>query len=326
MLHFEVIMQFALRRPRKLTLLSFCLVLQLFCASSFANGSKNVLFIVSKDTADYIKIVDLIKDDLDQKRQKITFNTVQKDVGDRVDKAMEKADLIVTLGSGAAEIAVAKKTGKRLVASLITESAFIALAEQHYGSTSKALASGISVIVLDQPLQRRIELASILLPKSKNVGLMLGPSTQSKQAQFGRTLKNAGMNPHIFTIGLSDNPIHKIDPVMKGSDVFIPIADSHLLNVTTAKWILQLSYRYRVAVIGYSANYVNAGALASVFSSPEDVARQTSEVIQALCKGGAEYQLYPPKYCTVKFNKTVAWHLGLQVDKGLSKYQDQCGL
>jgi putative ABC transport system substrate-binding protein len=325
MLHFKVLIQFALERSQKLSLLSFCVLLQFFCAASFASDSKNTLFIVSKDTADYIKIVELIKVGLGNV-EGASFSTVQKDDRDKVNSAMEKADLIVTLGSGAADVAVGKKTGKKLVAALITESAFMALAEQHYGSQASALASGISVIVLDQPLQRRLKLASILLPESNNVGLMLGPSTQSKQEIFTRMVKSAGMTPDILSIGLSDNPIHKIDPVMKNSDVFIPIADSHLINVTTAKWILQLSYRYRVAVIGYSANYVNAGALASVYSSPEDVARQTSEVIQSLYKGDAQYRLHLPKYCTVKFNKTVAWHLGLQVEDGLSKYRDQCGI
>jgi len=327
MLHFKVIMQFALRRSRELSLLSFCLVLQFFCAASFANDVKNILFIVSKDTANYIQIVELIKADLGNREKGVSFSTVQKDARDKVESAMEKSDLIVTLGSSAAEIAIGKKVGKKLIASLITESAFTALAEQHYGSKSKALASGISVVVLDQPLQRSLKLAATVLPELNHVGLMLGPSSKINAPVFERQLKDAGMKPHILSIAATDNPIHKIDPVMKNSDVFIPIADSHLINVTTAKWILQLSYRYRVPVIGFSKNYVNAGALAAVFSSPEDVARQTAEVVLDLLVGNHQSSnMHLPKYCTLKFNKNVAWHLGMNI-KGEQFYtQRLCGL
>ena len=314
MLYFKVIMQFALRRSRKLRLLSFLLVLQLFCSLSFANDAKNILFILSKDTTDYLQIVESIKTNLKSIQEGVTFSVLQKDTQNKVDVAIEKSDLIVTLGSGAAEIAIGKKMGKKLIASLITESAFLALAEQHYGSKSKVLNSGTAVIVLDQPIGRSIKLAAKVLPEIKHVGLMLGPSSVTKAPIFDKQLTDAGLIPKILSIATTDNPIHKIDPVIKNTDVFIPVADSHLINVTTAKWILQLSYKYRVPVIGFSKNYVDAGALAAVFSSPDNVARQTAEIILEMLVG--DYQsnkIFTPKYCTLKFNKNVAWHLGMKI-------------
>ena len=54
-----------------------------------------------------------------------------------------------------------------------------------------------------------------------------------------------------------------------------------MINIATAKWILQLSYRYRVPVIAYSMAYLNGGALAAIYSSPENVGRQTADLIIA---------------------------------------------
>ena len=122
------------------------------------------------------------------------------------------------------------------------------------------------------------------------------------------------------------NPIRQLDPVIKASDVFIPIADSHFINVTTAKWILQLAYRQRVPVIGYSSNYVSAGALASVYSSPKDVAKQSIELIDAILTDDHIHQVHIPEYCTIKFNETVAWHLDLIIPVELEKNTGRCDL
>ena len=326
MLYFKVIMQFALRRSRKLILLSFCLVSQFFCSLSFAIDAKNILFIVSKDTTDYLQIVESIKTNLTNAQEGATFTVLRKDAQNKVESAMEKSHLIVTLGSGAAEIAIGKKMGKKLIASLITESAFSALAEQYYGSKSKVLNSGTAVIVLDQPIERSIKLATKVLPELKHLGLMLGPSSVTKAPFFDKQLRDAGLIPKILSIAATDNPIHKIDPVIKNTDIFIPVADSHVINVTTAKWILQLSYKYRVPVIGFSKNYVDAGALAAVFSSPENVARQTSEIILEMLVGDRQNnKLHAPKYCTLKFNKNVAWHLGMKIRDESYYTQGLCG-
>ena len=89
------------------------------------------------------------------------------------------------------------------------------------------------------------------------------------------------MVSEIVKVSATENPILIIEPVIKKSDIFIPVPDSRLINIATAKWILQLSYRYRVPVIAYSMAYLNGGALAAIYSSPENVGRQTADLIIA---------------------------------------------
>ena len=168
---------------------------------------------------------------------------------------------------------------------------------------AKAIASGVNPIILDQPFERRLNLARRLSKNITNVGVMLGPSAATKSSFYTDVINQKKLKPQILLIDSDKNPIRQLDPVIKSSDVFIPIADSHLINVTTAKWILQLAYRHRVPVIGYSSNYVAAGALASVYSSPEDVAKQTTELIDALLTENHIHQIHEPQYCTIKFNK-----------------------
>ena len=303
-----------MRRDKKLIRLIFYIALQCFAVGSVANDAEHVLFILSKDTPDYTKVVDLIQTGLPDETKGYSYTTVFKDADTEIDRAIKKATIIVTLGAGAADAAVSREAGKPVVAALITDSAFTSLAKKYQGSTSKALASGINAILLDQPFERSFNLALLVLPELDNIGIMLGPSSRTKALDYRDQLKNAGVTPEILSITAADNPIHKIAPVIKKNDIFIPVPDSRLINITTAKWILQLAYKYRVPVIGFSKNYVNAGALAAVYSSPENIARQTREIIRD--QNLRDYRLnrvHMPKYCAVTFNKNVAWHLDIQI-------------
>ena len=301
------------RVVKKLFHLVFCFGLQCLATNSIAQDLEHVLFILSRDAPNYTKIVDLVRTGLSDKKKDYSFTTVSKDADTEIDRAIKEATIIVTLGTGAADVAISRDSDKPLIAALITDSTFTDLAKKYRGSTSKALASGINAILLDQPLERSTSLASLLIPKLKKIAIMLGPSSGTKARDHRDRLKNAGIIPQILSITAADNPIHKIAPIIKNTDVFIPVPDSRLINVTTAKWILQLGYKYSVPVIGFSKNYVTAGALAAVYSSPENVARQTIEVIRD--QNLRDYSLnriYRPKYCTVTVNTTVAWHLEIQ--------------
>ncbi|MES9968078.1 MAG: hypothetical protein ABW074_12490, partial [Sedimenticola sp.] len=62
-----------------------------------------------------------------------------------------------------------------------------------------------------------------------------------------------------------------------------------------------------------SAAYVKAGALAAVYSTPEDIGRQLAETIKEFLDSGGK-RLPPPRfpsYFNISTNETVAKSLGL---------------
>jgi putative ABC transport system substrate-binding protein len=311
----------ALCFPRAITLLVF-----LFASTnSYSNKLEHTLFILSKDTPDYRKVVNIITADW-EKSKKYGHTILIQSQNTEIENLLKTTDIIITLGTGAADSLLSKKPTQPVINTLVTQSAFDALAIKYYGDVAKAIVSGVNPIILDQPFERRLNLARQLSKNITNVGVMLGPSVASKSNFYTDAINQRNMKPQILLIDSDKNPIRQLDPVIKSSDVFIPIADSHLINVTTAKWILQLAYRHRVPVIGYSSNYVAAGALASVYSSPEDVAKQTTELIDALLMENHIHQIHAPQYCTIKFNETVAWHLNLITPKDLEKNTGRCNL
>ena len=316
---------------KALSLACSCMLLCLLSLSFNvnANASNNkisqihVLFVLSKDSATYTDVVDLIVADWAKNKQ---YSIVSKEDQKKLVGLLDKTDIVISLGSGATETVFKNKSKKPHIATLITQSSFDSLARQYFGSEAIALAAGISPILLDQPFERKVALAKKLLPKASRVGLMLGAATKAKITTYNNSIIDRKMKPQTLIIDADKNPIRQLDPIIKQSDIFIPVADSHLINVTTAKWILQLSYRYRVPVIGYSSNFVDAGALASVYSSAEGVAKQTLDLLDTVFNKDYIHTVHPPKYCTVKFNTNVAWYLNLTIPDELAIDAGQCDL
>jgi ABC-type uncharacterized transport system substrate-binding protein len=294
-----------------------CLLLCIFVGPVLAASPEkptNIAFVISKASSAYQQVVSGAESNLLEQNNQYSFVSMVQGDHSKIDRALQSADLIVTVGAGATEAVVGKAPSQPVIAALITDSAFSAIVQKYYGSRDQALASGLSVICLDQPVKRSIKLSKLLVPSASNVGLMLGPASSSKLEEFGRHVTETGMEPILVSVNTRDNPIKTLEPIIKRSDVFIPVPDSRLINIATAKWILQLSYRHKVPVVAYSKAYLSAGALAAVYTSPENVAQQVFELIVKYENSeGSAGAAHMPAYFSVEFNTNVAEHLGIRL-------------
>ena len=300
------------RRSAKCWLASL-LLLVFTCSYAIADRKYSILFVASKPSADYVEVLNSVKQQLEVKSpERYEFNTVFISSESNLKADLAAADFVVTVGTAAADTVFSTRPKAPILSVLITENAFSALTEKHYGSIEAAFAAQVSSICLDQPVTRSIQLAKLLVPGSSGVGMMLGPASVHRQAELSKYITDSGLQPQFVSVGAKDNPIHKIEPVLSRSDVFIPISDSRLINIATAKWILHLSYRYKVPVIAFSKSYLKAGALAAIYSSPADVANDTVEWLtksKSATVGGS----YKPAYYSLKFNQSVAANLKIKL-------------
>ena len=283
------------------------------CSYAFADRKIHVLFVASKPSADYVEVLDSVKQQLQkQSPESYVFNTRFRTSDLSLETELATADFVVTVGTAAADMAFSSKPKVPIISVLITENAFSVLAEKHYGSIEAAFAAQVSSICLDQPVTRSIQLARLLVPESPEVGVMLGPASVHRQPELSKYISDSGLQPQFVSISAKDNPIHKIEPVLSRSDVFIPISDSRLINIATAKWILHLSYRHKVPVIAFSKSYLKAGALAAIYSAPADVAKDT---VEWLVKPGnaAVGSSYKPAHYSLDFNQSVAANLKIKL-------------
>ena len=66
-------------------------------------------------------------------------------------------------------------------------------------------------------------------------------------------------------------------------------------------------------VIGYSAAYVRAGALAAAYSTPRQIGQEAAQVARQLWRGGALPTPRYPRNFSIAINRPLAESLGLNL-------------
>lgn len=171
-----------------------------------------------------------------------------------------------------------------------------------------------SAIYLDQPLARQLNLIRQLLPNRKRVSAIVGPDSSLQLPHLRSAIARAGLALVIEEVGSEPEILPALSRLLPVSDVLLGLPDSVVFTRDTARSVLLATYRHQKPLIGFSQAYVNAGALAAVFSTPAQIARQTAELLQRLPAGRAALPApLAPTYFSVAVNRSVARSLALDV-------------
>ena len=219
----------------------------------------------------------------------------------------EKPAFVIAIGTAATEKVLGMNIDCPVLSLLVTESGFKELATRYKKSVDNAFASNYSALVLEQPLLRYISLGKSLIPEAKKIGLLIGPNTAYRKIE-AETVAGALDLELVFAIISNDsNPVRALEPVISEVDFFIVVPDTNIINQSTARWVLELSYRHSTPVIGYSARYAEAGALAGIFTTPESLGRQAGQwLLQALVQPPRRGQIFGPQDLQIVLNPAVA--------------------
>jgi putative tryptophan/tyrosine transport system substrate-binding protein len=214
--------------------------------------------------------------------------------------------LNIAIGARACEQLLQHGGTADLVCTFIPRTTYESLVEL-YTSDDRRL----SAVYLDQPLQRQLRLARLLVPGAKSIGTMFGPFSAASRPRFDTAASEQQLTPLSITLAESDNPIERLKPLIRQSDVFLALPDRATFNRTTAKWLLYITLQQKVPVIGFSKTYVEAGALAAVYSTPAQIGQQTGELLRDLDLSEPFPPPAYPKYFNVSSNPIVARTLNL---------------
>jgi hypothetical protein len=171
-----------------------------------------------------------------------------------------------------------------------------------------------SAIYLDQPLVRQLNLIRQIFPGKQRVSAVIGPDSALMLPRLRSGLARAGLGVAIEEVSSEPEILPALSRLLPVSDVLLALPDSVVFTRDTARSVLLATYRYQKPLIGFSQAYVNAGALAAVFSTPDQVARQTVELLLAVPAGRAALPLpVYPAYFSVAVNRSVARALALDI-------------
>ncbi|MBS0287654.1 MAG: hypothetical protein JSR17_10180 [Proteobacteria bacterium] len=294
--------------------------LQLWCVTAFACA--NVLLVSSNSHFGMVHRIEAALYAQPTANIKL-FHVVVENIKDShfLDQYRQSC-LIVTIGTEALAHTLKSKTKTPILSVLARKSTFNALLREHNRRLNDSSAP-ISVIYLDQPLERQLFLVQSLLSKEteNNVGVLLGPNSLPEQGSLQSLAAKNKLKLNTIYVNKFENPVAVLDALLDETNIVLAIPDNRIFNTKTTRGMLLTAFHKRVPLIGYSRTYVNNGALAAVYSTTKQLADQSAkQVIHMLATNKMQAPQYPKEFA-VAVNYQVARSLGLSIESEVNLKQ-----
>ena len=215
-----------------------------------------------------------------------------------------ESDLIVSLGAQATNEVSSRFPQKNLISAYLTAQQF----------NSYALSSQYHLaVLLDQPLIRYLAFSQVLLDPEK-IGLI----------NFDLIKPNTNQQKFLLKHGLVLNQIQVKEPasllpglrqLIRQNSSLLMLPDQRIYNQKSLKSVLLTTYRSRIPIISYSPAHVKSGALASIYSSPENIGTHLGDLLNQFIESKSLPSDNPifAKYYSIAINSQVARALNLSL-------------
>lgn len=262
--------------------------LGLFALQSHA---ATVLVLVPGQTALTEEFVSTLKDTLDDNI--VVHNLASPDLPD-IDP-----DRVITLGVSSLQWWLKQASTTPTIATYVTQSG---LAAANLTTTPKH----VQVLLANPKPVRQLRLAQLLVPRLRAAGLLHTPDTGDQLAQWQAAAARTELKLKAAELAEVGNLARVLVSLLDRSDVLIGTDDSQIYNADNLKTILLTSYTRDRVLIGPSAPFIAAGSLSTSFSSPAEMARSVSYLINHPVTERASY----PRFFSVLSNQQVARSMG----------------
>jgi hypothetical protein len=282
----------------RIALHAFILFLAL---ASFARAG-TITLVLSENSGPYAEFASALADALDGSSWKIT--TTGK--ADSTDLAAGRADLVITAGSEAFRLSLGRSGTTPIFATLLPRQSY----EKILTESGKA-RSRVTAIYLDQPPARQAAFLRHLLPGQKHIGLLVSGETRAQVGLYRQTFGNAGLTLDSEDSDSENTLLAAANTLLPRVNVLLAIPDSTIYKRDNIKAILVTSYRHQRPLIAFSAAFVNAGALAALYSTPPQIARQAADLI--IASGTNLPGPMAPSLFAIAINQNVVQAFGLSI-------------
>lgn len=260
----------------------------------------NVTLLLSDSTGPYAEFSSTFSEVLNSRRWSI--HLVSK--ADAYTPGAPATDLIVTAGSEALRQALQRAPpGTPILATLLPRQTF----ERLLNEAPRAKRQ-LTALVLDQPPARLSAFIRHLLPGQTRIGILSSPETRPLLSAL--RLSGGGLQFDNEDVENDAALLNALNNLLPRVGALLALPDASIYRRDNIKSILITTYRQQRPVIAYSSAFVTAGALAALYSTPAQLARQAVELMEQ--PGTLPVIVYPAQFA-IAINANVAQALGLNV-------------
>ncbi len=297
-------------------LISISLILLISPNTGAATPTQQKLMIVYQKSHGFSQqLIEYLQQDLSESGFQVQQTMLKSDQLDLVN--LKEQQLLITVGS--------KTTEKLLNAKLQTPILSI-LMPRHIANSLRKLyphRKNWSTLLIDQPIERQLHLIDATIGQHKKTGVLLGPYTRDLKQTLN---KLAIKKKHLIATEQIDNADQlsaSLKALSHSTNVLLTLPDPAIYNKSTIRGFLLLAYRKRIPIIGFSQAYVKAGAIAAIYSKPDQISKQVVNITRYFFSNGSfKYNKYYPDNFSIALNKNVARSLGIKLtaEKAIIKH------
>jgi putative ABC transport system substrate-binding protein len=178
------------------------------------------------------------------------------------------------------------------------------------GSQSRRYRAAITI---DLPPEALLSEVAKLFPGKLRIGVIRGPAqNEAYMKTFEQAARRNGLVPEVVNC---DRPRDLVEDFLKlkaRADLVWCPPNAQLYNSATLKPLLIASLTNRLPIIGFSEQFVQAGALLGGFADFPDVGRQTAALATRVARKEGVSAREPARRFRFAYNQRVARMLGLR--------------
>ena len=178
----------------------------------------------------------------------------------------------------------------------------------HYSSTQADL-------ITSQPTCKDLQLIKAMDAKWTTIGVLYSRNSAITAAELVGCAVRYDLNLQLYAITDETDLLKSLQTAVENNHILLAIVDPLIYNSRTVKNVLLTSYRHRKPVIGYSESFVQAGAIAAVYTSPEIAGDDAADIVIAFFANNWQFRRkrYTPSGFSLGTNRQVGTSLDISL-------------
>lgn len=175
--------------------------------------------------------------------------------------------------------------------------------------------SAQSDLITAQPVCRHIQLIKSLNPDWTTVAMLSSVDSLDIAAALTKCAIRQNLDLNVYAITDRSDLLKTLETAVEDNKVLLAITDPFIYNSETVKNILLTAYRHRKPVIGYSDSFVQAGAVAAIYTSPGSIGDKASRIISGFFDNNWQFNnnVYSTDDFSISTNTQVATSLDISL-------------
>jgi putative ABC transport system substrate-binding protein len=164
---------------------------------------------------------------------------------------------------------------------------------------------------LDLAIHQIVAGLRLVIPDANRIAVIRNPSLADSAEALARAHQQpSGADVSVVDCASPSDLLPALRKLRGRAEFVICLPDSGLYNKTTVEPLILASLEHRLALVGFSASFVRAGAALGVYPDFADVGRQTAVLAERCLTGPAGLHEEYPRRTTVAVNERVLHLLG----------------